>query len=299
MSSKASKLPATDIATQRAIGVFDSGIGGLSVLQALRAEMPQERFIYWSDSAFAPYGERSDAFLIDRCQFITAQLMAKGHVKSVVVACNTATAVAIESLRSTFPELPFIGVEPALKPALSLTQTGRVGVIGTHSTLQSARFEKLLTNVQSDASDKDVQFVVQPCRGLALAIEQQTEKATADHQEVERLCALYLREMGSFGTLPGQMDTLVLGCTHYVFAQDILQKIVGPDVQIISTGQAVAKQTQRLSSNPHAATNAAPLLATDAMQLWTTGSLEALAHAANRWLNLQPSNCHFIAPTEA
>jgi len=261
--------------------------------------MPQERFIYWSDSAFAPYGERSDAFIKDRCQFITAQLIAKGHVKSIVVACNTATAVAIESLRSTFPELPFIGVEPALKPALSLTQTGLVGVIGTQSTLQSTRFVKLLASLQSDASGKHVQYVVQPCRGLALAIEKQTEKTNEDYQEVERLCALYLHEMGSFGPLPGQMDTLVLGCTHYVFAQDILQKIVGPNVQIISTGQAVAKQTQRLSSNPHTATNAAPLLATDAMQHWTTGSLEALAHAADRWLNLPPSHCHFIDLTAA
>ena len=292
-------MPATETPAQRAIGVFDSGIGGLSVLQAMRAEMPHERFIYWSDSAFAPYGERSDAFLIDRCHFITEQLIVKGNVKSVVVACNTATAVAIESLRSSFPQLPFIGVEPALKPALSFTQTGHVGVIGTHSTLQSARFEKLLRSVQSDASPKQIQFVIQACRGLALAIEQQTEKVKADHQEVERLCADYLRKMGSFGKSPGQMDTLVLGCTHYVFAQDILQKIVGPDVQIISTGKAVAKQTQRLSADPHVGATPANLLAPDAMQLWTTGSLNALAHAAERWLNLPPSSCHFVAPETA
>lgn len=265
----------------------------------MRAEMPHERFIYWSDSAFAPYGERSDAFLIDRCHFITEQLIVKGNVKSVVVACNTATAVAIESLRSSFPQLPFIGVEPALKPALSITQTGHVGVIGTHSTLQSARFEKLLRSVQSDASPKQIQFVIQACRGLALAIEQQTEKVKADHQEVERLCADYLRKMGSFGKSPGQMDTLVLGCTHYVFAQDILQKIVGPDVQIISTGKAVAKQTQRLSAAPDVGATPANLLAPDAMQLWTTGSLNALAHAAERWLNLPPSSCHFVAPETA
>jgi glutamate racemase len=292
-------LPPTDTGAQRAIGVFDSGIGGLSVLQALRAEMPQERFIYWSDSAFAPYGERSDTFLIERCQFITEQLIAKGNVKAVVVACNTATAVAIESLRSTYSNLPFIGVEPALKPALALTQTGRVGVIGTHSTLQSARFEKLLSAVQSDASPKSIEFVIQACRGLALAIEQQTEKPQADHQEVERLCTHYLREMGQFGKAPGELDTLVLGCTHYVFAQDILQKIVGPDVHIISTGQAVAKQTQRLTADQTRATTAPALLAQDAMQLWTTGSLDALAHAAQRWLNLPPSCCHLIPPVTA
>ena len=290
-------MPQTDPGAQRAIGVFDSGIGGLSVLQALRAEMPQERFIYWSDSAYAPYGERTDEFLIERCQFITEQLIDKGNVKAVVVACNTATAVAIESLRSKFPTLPFIGVEPALKPALTLSQTGRVGVIGTHSTLQSARFEKLLAAVQADASPKTVDYVVQACRGLALAIEQQTEKLQADHQEVERLCAHYLQKMGTFGTAPDQIDTLVLGCTHYVFAQDILQNMVGPGVQIISTGKAVAKQTQRLSADASMVLTEPALSAPDAMQLWTTGSLEALAHAADRWLDLPSSCCHFIAPS--
>ena len=289
-------MPLSDTSTQRAIGVFDSGIGGLSVLQALRAEMPQERFIYWSDSAYAPYGERSDAFLIERCQFITEQLMVKGNVKAVVVACNTATAVAIESLRRQYPELPFIGVEPALKPALTLTQTGHVGVIGTHSTLQSARFEKLLSTIQAEAQTQTIEFVIQACRGLALAIEQQTEKPEFDHQEVERLCLHYLREMGQFGKAPGQIDTLILGCTHYVFAQDILQKIVGPDVQIISTGKAVAKQTQRLSANSALANESPALYAQDAMQLWTTGSLEAIAHAAKRWLELPPACCHQIAP---
>ena len=107
---------------QAAIGVFDSGIGGLSVLKALRAEMPQERFIYWADSGYVPYGERSDDFVIARGHDITEQLMAKGPLKAVVVACNTATAVAIESLRTHYSDLPFIGVEPALKPALAQTK---------------------------------------------------------------------------------------------------------------------------------------------------------------------------------
>ena len=299
MSSRASKLPATNSNTQPAIGVFDSGIGGLSVLQAMRAEMPHERFIYWSDSAFAPYGERSDAFVTDRSHFITEQLIAKGDVKTVVVACNSATAVAIESLRLRFPQLPFVGVEPALKPAIVLSQTGRVGVIGTHATLQSARFEKLLLKVQADAAPKLCEFVIQPCKGLALAIEQQTEKSQADTQEVEKLCAQYLQKMGPFGDAPGQIDTLVLGCTHYVFVQAILQKMVGPKVQLISTGEAVAKQTHRLSDvHSKDFIESAALEKKDAIQLWTTGPLSALEHAAKRWLGLSPAHCHWIGPTQ-
>ncbi len=293
-------MPPTETITERAIGVFDSGIGGLSVLQALRAEMPQERFIYWSDSAFAPYGERSDAFVIERSHDITEQLIAKGKVKCVVVACNTATAVAIESLRQQYPQLPFVGVEPALKPAIGITHTGRVGVIGTHGTLQSARFQKLLSTVQQEASPKACEFVVQACKGLALAIEQQTEKAQTDVHEVEHLCQQYLHAMGSFGKGPGEIDSLVLGCTHYVFAQDILRRLVGPDVHLISTGEAVAKQTQRLcatATNSRSAQTTEFKQAADAIQLWTTGSLRALAHAAERWLQLPPECCHRVEGT--
>ena len=306
MSSKASKLAPIDPCASGFVGVFDSGIGGLSVLQALRAEMPHERFIYWSDSAFAPYGERSDAFVIDRCHFITQQLMAKGKVKSVVVACNTATAVAIESLRRQFPQLPFVGVEPALKPAIGISKTGRVGVIGTHATLHSARFEKLLSKVRADAAPMACEFVIQACKGLALAIEEQTEKLHSDTQEVERLCAHYLQEMGSFGDAPGQIDTLVLGCTHYVFAQGILRQLLGPKVNIISTGSAVAKQAHRLSldSTWNAVSKAVlnKLMLnehqpTEPIELWTTGSLSALEHAADRWLNLPAHCCHRFAPS--
>ena len=299
-------MPATETHTQRAIGVFDSGIGGLSVLRAMRAEMPHERFIYWSDSAFAPYGERSDEFVIERSHFITEQLIAKGNVKSVVVACNTATAVAIESLRQKFAQLPFVGVEPALKPSIQISKTGRVGVIGTRATLQSVRFEKLLRKVQTDAAPAPCEFIVQPCQGLALAIEKQTEKLQTDTVEVEHLCRQYLKAMGTFGNEPGQIDTLVLGCTHYVFVEDILQGLVGPHVSLISTGAAVARQAHRLSANAMTdgqidlvpnSESALKDQTTNAIQLWTTGSLGALQHAADRWLNLPARNCHWIAPS--
>ncbi len=302
MSSKALKLAPIDLGGQPvsgqtgAIGVFDSGIGGLSVLKALRAEMPQERFLYWADSGFAPYGERSDDFVISRCRNITNELLAKGPVKAVVVACNTATAVAIESLRAEYPHLPFIGVEPALKPALSKTQTGCVGVMGTQGTLNSLRFDKLLKRVAAEALPKQGYFRLQACQGLALAIEKQTEKSSSDTAEIENLCAKYVQSMGLFGHASGQIDTLVLGCTHYIFVQDILQKLVGADIQLISTGEAVAKQTKRLMS---LATEPAFMQAgasqVQAIELWTTGALSSLQSAALRWLDLPSECCHQAA----
>jgi glutamate racemase len=297
VNSKASKLPATDLNATGVIGVFDSGIGGLSVLQALRAEMPQERFVYWADSGYAPYGERSDAFVIERCHFITQQLLANGPVKAIVVACNTATAVAIEALRAIYPQLPFIGVEPALKPAFAQTQTLRVGVMGTHGTLRSQRFEKLRQAVLAEGAPKTCEFVLQACKGLALAIEQQTEKAFNDTQALTALCANHVHSMGTFGKAAGQIDTLVLGCTHYVFVQDILRELVGPDVNIISTGDAVAKQAQRLMSE---SVRSAPAYATKGdVQLWTTGSLQALQSAAKRWLDLPAGQCHQVTASGA
>ena len=276
-----------------AIGVFDSGIGGRSVLKALRAEMPPERVIYWADSGYAPYGERSDDFVIARSHDITEQLLAKGSMKAVVVACNTATAVAIESLRTHYPHLPFIGVEPALKPALAQTQTGCVGVMGTQGTLNSTRFDNLLKTVQTDALPKKGHFVLQACKGLALAIEKQTEKSLNDTTEVAQLCAKYVQSMGSFGHATDQIDTLVLGCTHYIFVEEVLQKLVGPDVQLISTGEAVAKQTKRLITPANEVPSVpSPSKQSKKIELWTTGALSSLQSAALRWLDLPPDYCY-------
>jgi glutamate racemase len=275
------------------IGVFDSGIGGLSVLQALQAELPHERFVYLADSAHAPYGERGDAFVAERTHAIADYLVAHHHIKALVVACNTATAAAIHEARSRYPQLPLVGIEPALKPAVLHSQTRHIGVIGTHGTLGSAKFANLLATVQDQA-----QFVIQPCKGLAHAIELSTAQAPAADKtqtEVHRLCAQYTQAMGSFGKAPGQIDTLVLGCTHYVFAVDQLQHILGPDVTLLSTGEPVARQTRRLLE-------AAGLLASAPQnhreaegckrtQLLTSGSLTALQAAAWRWLQLPAQAC--------
>ncbi len=186
---------------QRPIGVFDSGIGGLSVLQALQKELPHERFVYIADNAHAPYGEKSEAFIRQRSHAIAEYLLAQHHIKALVVACNTATAVAIHELRSRHPTLPLVGVEPALKPALALSQTRRIGVIATRGTVGSDKFARLLDSVQDGA-----QFVVQACNGLALAIEQSTlpDQAAAAQEHITHLLKTYTQAMGRFGSAPAR-----------------------------------------------------------------------------------------------
>ena len=283
------------------IGVFDSGVGGLSVLRALLAAMPHERFVYLADSANAPYGERGDAFVAARTHAITDYLCQQHHIKALVVACNTATAAAIHEVRSSHPELPLVGLEPAVKPALAVTKTGHVGVIGTRGTLTSAKFGKLMASLADQAH-----FVVQPCDGLAHAIERSVALPDADPDslvhatETGALCERYVQAMGSFGTGPGQMDTLVLGCTHYIFVAHELRALVGPEVQFIETGEPVARQTRRLLE-------AAGLLALppserptspegpEPVQLLTTGPVAMMQAAAQRWLNLPARLCQSVS----
>lgn len=304
------------------IGVFDSGVGGLSVLRALRAELPHERFVYLADSAFAPYGERGDAYVSARTHAITQYLCERHQIKALVVACNTATAAAVHEVRSSHPGLPLVGLEPAIKTALTATKTRHVGVIGTRGTLTSAKFGTLMASLADQAH-----FVVQACDGLAHAIERSvalpllSPTATPDAimaTETGALCERYIRAMGDFGTDAGQMDTLVLGCTHYVFAEHALRALVGPHVKFIETGEPVARQTRRLLEAAHllhdsvdaslhtnAKANArtkpvgaedlsehapAPIQASPSIRLLTTGPVEMLQAAAHRWLDL-PAHC--------
>ena len=254
------------------IGVFDSGVGGLSVLRELRAALPGEDFVYLADSAHAPYGERGDAFVAERSLAVAQQLRNTHGIKALVVACNTATAAAIAPLRDGHPSLALVGVEPALKPAAVTTHTGHVGVMATRGTLGSRKFAALHESLAGQA-----RFVLQPCDGLAEAIEH------ADAAQIEALCTQYTASMGRFGTQAGQIDTLVLGCTHYPFAAAVLRGLVGPGVQLVETGAPVARQTQRLLG-------AAGLLAPRArgqLTLMATGPIQALQAAAARWLAVQ------------
>ncbi|GAB2520779.1 glutamate racemase [Simplicispira piscis] len=276
--------------SQQPIGVFDSGVGGLSVLQALRAELPHERFVYLADSGNAPYGERGDAFVAARTHTITDYLLQHHHIKALVVACNTATAAAIHEARTRHPTLPVVGVEPALKPAVAASKTGRIGVIGTRGTLTSAKFAKLLASLHGQA-----EFIVQPCDGLAHAIERSTTLAipeTLTTTETLALCARYTDAMGKFGVQPGEIDTLVLGCTHYVFVQDDLRSLLGPSVQLIATGEPVARHTRHLLDAADMLARAAETPdSADAIILLTTGTLAPLQNAAQRWLQLPPRCC--------
>jgi glutamate racemase len=270
------------------VGVFDSGIGGLSILQALRAELPQSRFMYIADSGHAPYGERSDAHVMARSRAIMAELLSR-QVQALVIACNTATAVAIEQLRADYPDLPIIGVEPALKPALALSQTRRIGVMATRSTLASAKFKVLLASLAGQA-----EFVLQPCDGLADAIERSA--GSDDTLEINALCAKYTQSMGSFGAASGQIDTLVLGCTHYPFAEAQLHELLGPQVQLVSNGTAVARQTRlKLAESTLPAATQAQALDAEALGaatpliLLSTGQPQLLQAAAQRWLPRLPA----------
>lgn len=277
------------------IGVFDSGIGGLSVLQALQNALPNEHFVYLADNAHAPYGEKTDLYVRQRTHAITEHLLAQHQIKALVVACNTATAAAIHELRTRHPHLPLVGVEPALKPAVATTQTGHIGVIATRGTVASEKFARLLDSVQGQA-----QFTVQACNGLALAIEESTLPGSAEEagQRIAELLTQYTSAMGAFGTAPGQMDTLVLGCTHYVFVEKQLTSLLGPEVKLVSTGEALARQTHRLLETAGLLRSCpVPLSAAKRMRLFTTGDLHGLQAAAKRWLSLPHEACHKAPPS--
>jgi glutamate racemase len=249
------------------IGVFDSGIGGLSVLQALRAELPFEDFVYVADSGHAPYGERDPAHVIARARAITRYLLEQHHIKALVIACNTATAAAIHVLRQEQPDLPIIGVEPALKPAALLSQTRRIGVMATQGTLSSGKFQALLASLKDQA-----EFICQPCSGLASAIE------AGDAEKIQSFSHQYTAALGS----EDGVDTLVLGCTHYPFARDVLQDLVGSSVTLLDSGAPVARQTRRVLE---AKAMLAPEREANTL-LCSTGDSEALQVAACRWLGL-------------
>jgi glutamate racemase len=257
--------------SDRPIGVFDSGVGGLSILRALRSELPREDFVYFSDAGHAPYGEKGEQFVSDRSLAIAVDLLEQHRIKGLVIACNTATAAAVHLLRAKHTHLPVVGVEPALKPAAALTRTGHVAVLATRGTLASAKFQALQESLKGEAT-----FVLVPCDGLAAAIE------ADDQAQIRELCRRYTKEVCCFGTGAGEIDTLVLGCTHYPFAAQIFRELLGPEIQLVETGEPVARQTRRLLEaqgllNPTGA---------GAVHWQTTGSPAALRAAAKRWLGL-------------
>ena len=213
------------------VGVFDSGVGGLSVLREIRQLLPDERLLYVADSGHVPYGDKTPEFIRQRSQQIAGFLLDQG-AKALVVACNTATAAAVVSLRETWPRLPIIGMEPAVKPAAAATRSGVVGVLATTGTLQSAKFAALLDRFASN-----VRVITQPCPGLVERIEAGELDSPATRELLHELVMPLLAQ---------GCDTLILGCTHYPFIKPLLRQMVPESVSLIDTGEAVARHLQRL-----------------------------------------------------
>jgi glutamate racemase len=210
------------------IGVFDSGVGGISVLRHIHALLPHENLLYVADSANAPYGNKTPEFIHER-SFALSDFLINQGAKALVVACNTATAAAISALRESY-SIPIIGMEPAVKPAAAATKTGVIGVLATVGTLKSAQFAALLDNY-----GQGVTVVTEGCPGLVECIE----RGELASPETRKLLEGYIKPLLNAGA-----DTIVLGCTHYPFVKPLIQEVAGPEIVLIDTGAAVARQLQ-------------------------------------------------------
>jgi len=215
----------------RPIGIFDSGIGGLTVASAISRAFPRERLLYFGDTLHMPYGQRSLEEVRGFSMAITSALVAKG-CKMVVIACNTASGAALRQLRERFPQLPLVGMEPAVKPATEHTRTGVVGVIATTATFQTEVYASVV-----ERFGRDTQVLHQPCPGLVKAIE----AGESGMPETEAMLRGWLEPLLAEG-----IDALVLGCTHYPLVRPLIERIVGPGVRVIDPSPAVARQVGRL-----------------------------------------------------
>ena len=269
LATPATPIPATPNAPH--IGIFDSGIGGLSVLQALQRQVPQGRITYIADARFTPWGDRPAAWVVARCLQLSAWLLGSG-ADLVLVACNTGTTQAISTLRTRWPAAPFVGVEPGIKPAVAASRNSRVAVMATTGTLQSPRLARLVADHAGSAA-----LLRLPCPGLVEAIE----AADPDDRVLQALLDHIATSL-----LAARVDTVALGCTHYPLVADALQARLGPGVRLVDTADAVARQVARLlkhttGGNSSASTNTgtSPL-----PRLLSTGDPALLQQAARRWL---------------
>lgn len=240
------------------IGIFDSGVGGLSVLRAIRGRMPNEAILYFGDQGHIPYGPRPMEQIRRFSEAITNFLLEK-HAKIIVVACNTASAAALKYLREKFPNVQFVGMEPAVKPAAEYTRTGKVGVLATPATFQGELYASVVGRFANG-----VEIFQNTCDGLV----QQVEQGNLGGSETRRILNDALTPM-----LEQNIDTVVLGCTHYPFVIPLIQEIVGEKVRVIDPAPAVARQVERLLE---AGGKKRQTAARERIQLITSGSPAAL-----------------------
>ena len=212
------------------IAVFDSGVGGISVLRHLRRWMPGERYVYFGDSANAPYGSRPTEEVRDLTLAAAEKLITEYPVKALVLACNTATAAAVKEMREIYPERIIIGIEPALKVAADHFPGGRVGVMATEVTLREEKFDSLLHRFDENCSVAKI-----PAPGLVELIEQGRAGAPETEELLRRILTPYI----------GKLDALVLGCTHYPFAAGAISRVLGSGVTLLDGGEGTARETRR------------------------------------------------------
>jgi glutamate racemase len=273
--------------TEAPVGIFDSGVGGLSVLRHVRAQLPHEHLLYFADSGFAPYGDKPENVVVNRALAVADFLAGQG-VKALVVACNTATIAAIALLRARYPGMPIVGVEPGLKPAAAASRNGKVGVLATERTLGGEKF--LLLRDHVSAASK-VQFLLQPCNGLADQIEL---------GELESQATMAMLERYIIPLLEQDADTLVLGSTHYPLVRLSIERVIARaaqhEVVLVDTGEAVARQLARRLVEADIARS--PDGAPATLGGYTSASATALTAAFTGLLGIDPP-VHEVTPAAA
>lgn len=273
-----SSLTSTTYSSQSPIGIFDSGIGGLSVLRHIRELLPNETLCYFADSGFAPYGDKTEEEVMQRTLVVVQQLVQQG-VKAIVVACNTATASAMALLRAQYPDLILVGVEPGLKPAANLSKTARIGVLATSRTLASQKYQQLCDQIQQATH---AHFINQACPGLVTQIE----LGEIDGEVTSSLLKKYLQPI-----FEAKADTIVLGCTHYPFVGNQIKRIASEEsqhpIQLIDTGLAIAQQLKRLLTK-NQLMNQSKI--NHPIHYFTSGNMEQLQLALTKLLNFHPND---------
>ncbi|MGH2507418.1 MAG: glutamate racemase [Ktedonobacteraceae bacterium] len=252
------------------IGVFDSGAGGLTILAALREELPHENYIYLGDTAHCPYGVRSDTEItqltLESCRFLIAH-----GVKIIIIACNTASQAALTTLRATISDVSFIGVVPAVKPAARLTKKGRIGIVATNQAAKAVYLRHLI-----DEFAEGIQAFAEGCPDLVTLVEQGQLEGPVVEEAVKRVLQPVLAE---------DIDVLVLGCTHFPALRTVIERVAGPKVQVIDSGQAIARRTHTvLQAEGLLAQPTLDNRANGKLEIWSTGEPASFCAVATQIL---------------